>query len=515
MGAPDMTQINAAVRDSEWYALKNKAREIYTSKRTGQALYAKEPEGLLLPYQAELFGALELNDVVIIEKGRRTGFTWGVAAKASLVAAASKTARGMNVFYVGYNREMAREFVDVGAMWARAFASVASAIEDYVFEYEDERGEKHAIKAFRISFASGFSIIALPSKPRSLRGMQGLVIIDEAAFHDDLEEVMKAALALLMWGGRIVVISTHDGKDNYFNTLVEEARNKTKDYGFMRVDFGRAISEGLYKRICLVTNKEWSPDAEKAWQISIEGKYGAGADEELYCIPRADSAIDIFIPRSLVDTAIARPLPEVNAQALVMGVDVARFGDDKSSIYFRRGRDARSIQRRLYEKRSTTELAREVVMLHNELQPQAIFIDGTGVGGGVVDAVGMFGVDCIDINFASKSPDPMYANMRTYMYAELKKWLYTGCLPDNTNLAREISAAKYVVTRVGNREVLALEPKADIKKRLGYSPDEADALALTFPFPIANVDPAAELIEKMTVYDPRDLGGRGSYDPRN
>jgi phage FluMu gp28-like protein len=84
------------------------------------------------------------------------------------------------------------------------------------------------IKAFRINFASGFEIMALSSAPRSLRGKQGLLIIDEAAFVDSLAQLLKAAMAFLIWGGKVVVVSTHNGVDNPFNELLDEIRSEKK-----------------------------------------------------------------------------------------------------------------------------------------------------------------------------------------------------------------------------------------------------------------------------------------------
>ena len=473
--------INQAVRDSEWFALKETARE------QGYRTFTDESRGaegfsLLLPYQSELFVQLAQHDVLVVEKGRRTGFTWGVASKAVLTAAAAKSARGMNVFYMGYNREMAREFIDVCGMWARNFGPVATVNYEYLFEYEDERGERQAIKSFSIDFASGFHIVALPSKPRSLRGMQGLVIIDEAAFHEDLEAVATAALALLMWGGIVVFISTHNGEDNYFNTLVREAREREKPYGFMRVDFGRALKEGLYQRICLVTGKPWSAENEKAWRVSIEAKYGAGASEELYCEPRADSTVDVFIPRQGVDEAMRRAVPENNGHPLVLGCDVARFGDDSSVIYPRRGRDARSLETLVFHGLSTVEFARQIVLTAMRLNADWCFVDETGVGGGVVDALNdLFHFEFFDgVTFSSAAQDKRYANRRAEMYAGLREWVGTGCLPSDRELAQEITAAKYEY----RGDQILLEAKADIKKRLGKSPDRPDALALTFAGPV-------------------------------
>ncbi len=142
-----------------------------------------------------------------------------------LTSGAQKSAGGMDTLYLGYNLDMAREFIDACAMWAqRLRARAASAVEEFLFQEQDEKGADRAIQAFRITFASGFEIVALSSRPRSLRGRQGFVILDEFAFHDDADELLKAAMALLIWGGKVLVISTHNGADNPFNELIEEIR---------------------------------------------------------------------------------------------------------------------------------------------------------------------------------------------------------------------------------------------------------------------------------------------------
>lgn len=244
-------------------------------------------ETILLPYQQRLLATTSVYRVTIVEKSRRTGATWGVGAHAVLTSALARDAGGMDSLYIGYNLDMAREFIDCCAMWARTFdeAIVEGGISDFIFD----DGADKSISAFRIRFASGFEIVALASRPRSLRGRQGFVIIDEAAFHDDLKELMKAALALLIWGGRVLVISTHNGEGNYYNELVREARGGAKGYGFVRFDFDEALRDGLYQRVCLRTGEEWSVEAEAAWRAGIIREYGDAADEELFCIPSEGS----------------------------------------------------------------------------------------------------------------------------------------------------------------------------------------------------------------------------------
>lgn len=254
---------------------------------------------VLLPYQGDTVAALEAGTaLVVIEKSRRVGLTWGLASAAVLRASRSKAAGGFDAMYISYSQDMTREFIDACAMWARAFAQAAMAMEEFLFDDADpaDPGETRRIQAFRIRFASGFEILALSSAPRSLRGKQGLVIIDEAAFVDNLKELLKAALALLMWGGQVVVCSTHNGVDNEFNVLVQDILAGRRKGTHTRIDFDQALMQGLYRRICLVTGKEWSPEAEAAWRQDIVDFYADGADEELFCIPAQGSGAWLTAP---------------------------------------------------------------------------------------------------------------------------------------------------------------------------------------------------------------------------
>jgi phage FluMu gp28-like protein len=263
--------------------------------------------GVLLPYQRRLIETIAAHEVTVYEKSRRIGATWGVAAQAVLFSGAARAERGMDTLYIGYNLDMAREFVDVAAMWAKSLGLAASAAGEFLFPDQDRDGGTRQIQAFRISFASGFEIVALASRPRSLRGRQGFVVIDEAAFHDDLGSLLKAALALLIWGGKVLVISTHDGAENPFAELVNDCRAGRLPYAVLRTTFDEALADGLYRRICLVKREIWSAEAEAAWAARIRAIYGAGAAEELDVIPRAGSAR--FLPLHLIEARADRAIP--------------------------------------------------------------------------------------------------------------------------------------------------------------------------------------------------------------
>lgn len=292
--------MNAPISKEDWLKLRSESISVLPGlmDELGQ-------ERALLTYQAKTISLLESGtQVLFIEKSRRIGLTWGLAAYAVLRAGRARSAGGMDAMYISYSQEMTREFIDACAMWARAFSQAAMAMEEFLFDNGDDEGDK-SIQAFRIRFASGFEIVALSSAPRSLRGKQGLVIIDEAAFVDSLAELLKAALAFLMWGGQVVVCSTHDGTGNPFNQAIQEILAGRSNYAHMRIDFDEALKQGLYQRICLVTGKEWSPEAEAEWRQEIIDFYGDGADEELFCIPSKGSGAWLSAP--LIEARMNEP----------------------------------------------------------------------------------------------------------------------------------------------------------------------------------------------------------------
>ncbi len=268
---------------------------------------------VLLAYQQQAWSLISLNALIVAEKSRRIGYTWAVAAYVTLTASTVRSAGGQDALYMGPNLEMAREFIDACALFAKAFHWAAGEIEETVFSYAGEDGDTREIKAFRIEFASGFEIVALTSNPRSLRGRQGIVVIDEAAFHDNLNEVLKAALALLMWGGKVIVISTHDGDDNAFNELIEDIRAGRRRGVVHRVTLEDAVEQGLYARIALVKGLDPSPEAEAAWVEDIRKSYGDAADEELDAIPQPGSGT--AIPLAVLEKAARRDIPVIRWKA--------------------------------------------------------------------------------------------------------------------------------------------------------------------------------------------------------
>ena len=254
-------------------------------------------DAVLLRYQSDWIA--DRSQLKVAEKSRRIGLTWAEASDNVLTAASQPVAGGMNVYYIGYNMDMAIEYIEACAMWARVFNEAAEEIEEGVEVFKDGNDEK-AIKTYTIRFASGFRIVALSSRPANLRGKQGVVVIDEAAFHQDLGELLKAAMALTIWGGQVRIISTHNGDQNPFNELVNEIRAGKRAGSVHRISFDDAIAAGLYRRVAQRQGKGWTIEGQDQWRQSTYSFYGDAAAEELDVIPSQGSGA--WLSTSLIES---------------------------------------------------------------------------------------------------------------------------------------------------------------------------------------------------------------------
>ncbi len=311
----------STLRVVEWDELPPGAREV-------PAGFNPLAEGVLMLHQRQFLSIKA--SIKVAPKGRRTGITFCEALDDTIKAAARKSAGGDNVYYIGDTREKGLEYIGYCAKFARVIATAqaqgVSEIEEFLFDDQDEHGNTRKINAYRIRFASGFQICALSSRPANIRGLQGKVVIDEAAFHPDVQGVLDAATALLIWGGEIVIISSHNGKGNPFNQLIKdiEAGRYGTDAVVFKVTFDDAVANGLYERVCLM--KGWTPSAEgkQAWYTKIRNGYGtrkAAMREELDAIPRDGSGV--CLPGVWVEQAMV--LPPESVLRLTLDDDFVRL----------------------------------------------------------------------------------------------------------------------------------------------------------------------------------------------
>jgi hypothetical protein len=191
-----------------------------------------------------------------------------------------------------------------------------------------------------------------------------------------------------------------------------------------------------------------------------------------------------LISLSDVEIACSRVIKpdQIGFAAKVIGIDPARFGDDRSVIFKRQGLQA--FDPHVYRGIDNMDLASRAAAIINEWQPDAVFCDA-GNGSGVIDRLRQLGFDVIEVHFGGKPTNIKYLNKRAEMWFELREWLKLGAsIPNITDLKQDLAAPIYWYDSAGR---VQLEPKDDIKKRGLPSPDLGDALAVTFAHPVAKL----------------------------
>lgn len=260
--------------------------------------------------------------------------------------------------------------------------------------------------------------------------------------------------------------------------------NATRSTGkLQRVVFGnereRWNHAAIDSRDCMLPNKEQI----KEW----EDDYGEDSDFFRVRVrgltPRASDLQ--FIGSDLVYGAQTRDVVVPDDEPLVAGLDIARGGNDDCVLRFRRGLDARSIPPKVWpgeDMRNSTIFIAKVIQAIDDLHPDVVFADGTGIGGPIVDRLTQMGYNVVEIQFAWSCPDAgHWANMRVWMWNNMREWLKKGAIDDLPELEVDLVGPDF---HHDKKDRVVLESKENMKKRGLASPDHGDALALTFAMPV-------------------------------
>jgi len=267
------------------------------------------------------------------------------------------------------------------------------------------------------------------------------------------------------------------------------AGNPTRNTGRFRECFGRFKHRWQIRQIDSRTVKITNKTQIAQWVSD----YGEDSDFVRVRVrgvfPRAGSMQ--FISSEIIDGAVRREPSATMYDAFVMGVDVARFGDDESVIYFRKGRDGSTHPPQKFRGLDNMQLAAKVVDLYEFYKADGVFVDGGGNGGGVVDRLRQLHVPVFDIQFGAGADLSQpgqelvcYANKAAEMWGSMKAWLEYGSIPDDVDLRAQLEGREYGYVLYKGRDAIQLEKKSDMKKRGLSSPDIADALALTFAYKV-------------------------------
>jgi len=330
--------------------------------------------------------------------------------------------------------------------------------------------------------------------PDALRGVRldGIVLDEVAQIKPEFwEEVVRPALADRE--GWALFIGTPKGL-NLFSKLYFEAEGK-QDWA--RDRFTVYDTDALPER-------EVAAQRESMSALAFAREYlcdfsAAGDDQVISLAEVEEAARRAFKPG------------EMDYAPVILGVDVARFGDDRSVIQRRQGLQAfdpiilHGIDNMALAGRVAVEIAR--------WKPEAVFVD-SGNGSGVIDRLRQLGHAVVEVNFGGKAADASFSNKGAEMLFAVKDWLAAGgAIPDDVQFKQDLSVRTYWFD-ASNR--IVLEPKADVKKRGMPSPDLADALGLTFAHPVAKREvapPAAWRGDHAVDYDPLTRAARNHTSP--
>lgn len=340
--------------------------------------------------------------------------------------------------------------------------------------------------------------------------LQGATHNSEVAFYKHADEHAKGIMQAVpnVNNTEIIIESTANGVGDWFHQMWQAAEAGISDYiaiftpWFWKDEYRRELREGFQRTAQEDELQELYglDDNQLMWRrMKIVDLSVNGADGEKFFMQEYPnnateafqmSGEDSFIKSDIVMKA--RNQNKYNSLErvgpLLIGVDPARFGDDRTAIIRRQGRVAFGLES--YIKKDTMEIAGRVHSIILSENPTKVFIDVVGLGAGVYDRLKELGHGdkIVAVNSANSAlDDAHYANKRAEMWGLGKQWLLDEPvqMPDTNSLHADLCSAKYKADSKGR---ILIESKADMKKRGVRSPDEADALLLTFALPVAALD---------------------------
>ncbi|HNA70023.1 MAG TPA: terminase family protein [Nitrosomonas sp.] len=249
-----------------------------------------------------------------------------------------------------------------------------------------------------------------------------------------------------------------------------ECFHKNREFWHTRYIDCRTIEDND-KQIYEAIIKQNGEDSDEA-RVEVYGQFPKQGDRQ-------------FISRQIVEEAANRDLIMDPWAPLIMGVDPARFGDDKTVIRFRRGRDARTIPPFKLKGADNMLVANTVAKLSQDYKVDMICVDA-GNGTGIIDRLREMNYKVHEVWFGSKSDAPEYANKRTELWAKMREWLNGACIDKDEFLLTDLVSPEYKFMGTSDRQML--ETKEQMKQKGFASPDDADALCCTFAVNVARHD---------------------------
>lgn len=389
-----------------------------------------------LPYQIRW-----LNDnskIKIWEKSRRIGATY-VQSFEDVQDCLNKKVPA--VWFSSADESAAKEYIDYCEMWVRFFHAIAKSRGVVVIDNDKD------IKAFVIEFANGTKIHALSSNPKGFRSKGGKVVLDEFAFHNNPEELWKAARPCVTWGYPLRILSTHNGKNCLYYKFIDQVNKKQLNWSLHKTPIQLAVAEGLVDKIY---QRQTTKEEQEEW---LKNEQDNCFDEytwlQEYCCIAVDEAC-AFLPYDLITTCemdnILKPLSEIQNDIYV-GMDIGRRKDltviwvlEKfENILYTRA--VIELLKMKFQKQA--EILYEVLSLRNFRRS---CIDATGIGMQLSeDAQTKFGKFRVEqIMFTNKIKEELAYTTRTNFENK------TVFIPKEHNIREDLHSVRRITTTANN-----------------------------------------------------------------
>lgn len=320
----------------------------------------------------------------------------------------------------------------------------------------------------RLNGHTAYFYSAEKSNIDNVRGLTNIkaLVMDEAALAS--KEFLDVAMATLRGEGigdpRIYMMSTPKGGKNFFSKIIRETPPEDIEIIYARSRDNTTLSEKFFR--------------------SLEATYsGTFARQELEGEILDSDTPDQLFSSQVIATMMNRTSPWSEHDIPVIGVDMARYGDDSTTAYLRRGRCVEKLfSITKCDSFVVYEMLRQNLMSHNLKKNRCVFnFDGTGgFASGVVDLMrkAQYIVNELHFNSMTNVNSDYFANLRTMMYFNFSEASRRGLsIPNDEKIEMQLSCVRYFIDGGGKRR---LYPKEQMKEILGYSPDDIDAIALTF-----------------------------------
>ena len=432
-----------------------------------------------LPYQLRWLN--DTSKVKIWEKSRRIGATY-VQSYEDVRDCVKHSVPA--VWFSSADESAAREYISYCEQWVKMFHMSAKSLGEIVIDSDKD------IKAFVIEFSNGAKIHALSSNPKGFRSKGGKVVLDEFAFHNNPEELWKAARPCITWGYPLRILSTHNGQSCLYFKFLDQTEKGKLNWSHHRTPIQLAVNEGLvdkiYNRITTKEEQEQWPNEEK------KNCFDEYTWLQEYCCVAIDEAC-AFLPYDLITnceiTDILKPLEEIKRD-LYVGIDIGRKKDLTVIWCLEQFENIKYTRQVKILENTPFHIQYEIIsaiLKHNKLR--RCCIDSTGLGMQLAETAQRdFGKYRIEpIMFTNKSKEEMAYNLRTNFEDK------TIFIPPDHDIREDLHSIRRISTKAGN-----IRFDADTSEVMGHA-DRFWALALA-------------LISCAVPYSPIDITTRKRYE---